>query len=370
MTALGERIVDLVSREGPISVEHYWNLALFDPEGGYYATRDPFGRGGDFTTAPEISQMFGELIAAWLLAAWRALGAPRPFVLAEIGPGRGTLMADMLRTLRRLDPAFLGAARVTLVETSDRLAMLQADRLAPFDLPIRHVKRIEDAEPLPLLVVANELFDAVAIRQFVATAAGWRERRVGLDGRRPAFVDTPAEPTALAFLARLGQAPAGAVFEASPARIAIAGAIADRIVRHGGAALTIDYGHAEPGIGDTLQAVRDHAFADPLAGPGRADITSHVDFASLAARFRQAGAAVAPIMSQGEFLFSLGLRERAAALGRAAGEQERQAIVAATRRLAGTADGEMGALFKVLAAASRALPLPPFETPEATVDAD
>ncbi|KAB0679805.1 class I SAM-dependent methyltransferase [Aureimonas leprariae] len=360
MTPLGERIAALISREGPITVERYWKMALFDPDHGYYATRDPFGRGGDFTTAPEISQMFGELVAAWLLAAWRALGTPRPFVLAEIGPGRATLMVDILRTLRRLDTGCLGAARIALVETSDRLAMLQSERLAPFDLPIRHTKRIEDVEALPLLLVANELFDAVAIRQFVAGADGWRERRVAVRDERLAFVDAAPEPEALPFLARLGSPPDGSVFEASPLRVRIAGTIAERIVRHGGAALMIDYGHAEPGFGDTLQAVRAHAYSDPLAEPGLADITSHVDFAALAARFRHAGASVAPIATQGDFLLALGLRERAAALGRAASKAERETIVAAARRLAGSGDGEMGELFKVLVAASQPLPLPPF----------
>ncbi|GGE19133.1 TetR family transcriptional regulator [Aureimonas endophytica] len=361
MTSLGRRIAALVRAEGPITIERFWNLALFDPEDGYYMRRDPFGRGGDFTTAPEISQMFGELVGAWLLAAWRALGAPSPFVLAEIGPGRGTLMADMLRVLRRLDPSILKAARVTLVETSDRLARVQAERLAGFDLPLRHRKRIEEIEALPLLLVGNELFDAVAIRQFVMTEDGWRERLVGLEADRPAFTTGAPEPAATRLLQRLGPAPAGTVFEVSPARLAIAEAIGARLARDGGAALLIDYGHAAPGFGDTLQAVRRHAFADPLAEPGEADITSHVDFAALAARLARPGLHVAPIMPQGAFLLSLGLRERAIALARAAAtEDERDAVLAAAHRLAGTGPNAMGELFKVLVAASRPLPLPPF----------
>ncbi|WP_152046043.1 class I SAM-dependent methyltransferase [Aureimonas psammosilenae] len=360
MTPLGQRIADLIRQEGPITVERYWNIALFDRENGYYTTRDPFGRGGDFTTAPEISQMFGELLGAWALAAWRALGSPSPFVFAEVGPGRGTLMADMLRTVRRLDANFLKAAEVTLVETSDRLAQLQAERLAPFDLPIRHRRRIEELASLPLILVGNELLDAVAIRQFVATLEGWRERRVGLGADAGlVFVETEAEAAALPFLERLGQPEPGTVFEASPQRIAIADVVAQRIGRHGGAALLIDYGHARPGFGDTLQAVREHGFTDPLAEPGLADITSHVDFAAIAVRMMRAGLSVAPIAEQGEFLLALGLRERAQALGRSYPERQAE-VSAAASRLAGTNENEMGRLFKVLVAASSPLPLPPF----------
>lgn len=361
MTLLAGRIVDLIRQRGPITVERYWNLALFDPQDGYYTSRDPFGRGGDFTTAPEISQMFGELIGAWVLAGWHALGRPSPFVLAEIGPGRGTLMADMLRTLRRLDSSILGSAHVTLIETSDRLARLQGERLAPFDLPIRHRRRTEEIEALPTVVVANELLDAVAIRQFVATGAGWRERCVGLDGQeRLAFTQATPDEAASRFLERLGPAVPGTVFEASPARIAMADAIAAQVVRQGGAALLIDYGHTEPGFGDTLQAVHGHAFADPLENPGLADITSHVDFAAIAARFEKAGAAVGPVVEQGAFLLALGLRERAAKLARTSAGEAQGAVVSAARRLAGADKKEMGRLFKVLAAASSPLPLPPF----------
>lgn len=359
---LARRIAAIIRRDGPIRLDRYWNLALFDRDDGYYASRDPFGRAGDFVTAPDVSQMFGELVAAWLVAAWRELGRPEPFALAEMGPGRGTLMEDVLRTARRLDTAFLKAARVTLVETSPRLAALQAGRLAPFDLPIRSVRRIEDAPPGPLLLFANELFDAVAIRQFIGTGDGWRERCVGL-GPDECFCFT-LEPATLADIAHplagTPSPPADAILEVSPERERIAEAIAARLARDGGAALMIDYGHGESGFGDTLQAIEAHAFADPLAAPGRRDITSHVDFARLEARFAAAGLAVAPLAGQGAFLLGLGLLERAGALGRGRTAAERDALAAAVRRLAGTGAGGMGRLFKVLAAASRPLSLPPF----------
>lgn len=361
---LERRIAEIIRRNGPIGLDCYWNLALFDRHDGYYTSREPFGSGGDFVTAPDVSQMFGELIGAWLVAAWRAFGRPAPFVLAEVGPGRGTLMADVLRTVRRIDEGFPRAMRVSLVETSPRLARLQADALAAFDLPLRHVGRVEDLPAGPLFLLANELFDAVAIRQFAATAEGWRERQVtvkpgGGFGFTPAPLPMP--PRLIGHpLAAMPRPPPGAILEVSPEREAIAGAIADRLARDGGAALMIDYGHRESGFGDTLQAVEGHAFADPLAAPGRRDITSHVDFARLSAGFAARGLAVAPVAEQGEFLLRLGLLERAAALARGRPQAEEEAIGAAVRRLAGSGDGEMGRLFKVLGVASRPLPLPPF----------
>ncbi|MFD2236277.1 class I SAM-dependent methyltransferase [Aureimonas populi] len=358
MTPLGRRIAEAIASRGPMSLERFWNIALFDPQGGYYTARRPFGAEGDFITAPEISQMFGELLGAWLVAAWRKLGRPSPFVLAEIGPGRGTLMADLLRTTRRLDPAFAGAARLWLVETSDRLAGEQAAALARFDLPVRRARRLAEVEDGPLLLVANELFDAVAIRQFVFGAEGWRERLVSLDGEALRFVE--GEAGTAHPLPGAGTPAPGDVAEVSPLREAIAAEIGSRLARRPGAALLIDYGHARSGFGDTLQALRAHAFADPLADPGLHDITSHVDFARLSAALAGAGASVSPVGTQGEFLLSLGLAERAARLARDRGPEDRARVASDARRLAGGGPGEMGALFKVLAAASRPLALPPF----------
>jgi SAM-dependent MidA family methyltransferase len=361
-TPLAGIIADIIRREGPIGIDRYWDLALFHREHGYYASREPFGAGGDFVTAPDVSQMFGELIAAWLVAAWHGLDRPSPFVLAEIGPGRGTLMADILRTVRKLDIDFLKAAKVALVETSERLQRVQAERLESFDLPIRHVRRLADVEALPLLLVANELFDAVAIRQFVRGDGVWHEIVVELTGddalgfalrRAPDGIERTFPPT-------LPEAEPGTTLEISPQRDAIADSIAARIAAHGGAAVMIDYGHGASGYGNTLQAMRDHAFADPLDAPGEVDVTSHVDFEALALRFAVAGVSVAPIVGQGDFLIGLGLGERASQLGRGRGEVEQAAIMAAAHRLCGLGEDEMGGLFKVLAVASKPLPLPPF----------
>ena len=361
MNDLAHRIADLIRREGPIGVDRFWNLALFDRSAGYYATRDPLGRAGDFVTAPEVSQMFGELIGAWVAATWSALGQPRPFRLVEIGPGRGTLMADMLRTLRRAAPACLSSASIHLVETSETLAALQSKTLSRFDLPVRRHRRVTELPPGPAVIVANELFDALAIRQFVFDGEAFRERCVGLsEAGRLEFVlcgqmerQPPAET--------LPHPPAaGAVLEVSPERDALAATLADRLSAEGGAGLFIDYGHGTSAFGETLQAVRAHAHADPLDRPGEADLTSHVDFARLAQIFSKRGLAVSPIVEQGDYLLALGLLERAGQLGAPLDARGRSEIERAVARLAGRGAGQMGALFKVLAVATSPVPLPPF----------
>ncbi|WP_294641403.1 SAM-dependent methyltransferase [uncultured Aureimonas sp.] len=365
MSDLASRIRAEIEASGPMRLDRFWNLCLFDPTEGYYTSRDPIGASGDFTTAPEISQMFGELLAAWAFAAWDGLGRPPAFTFAEAGPGRGTLMADLLRTLRQFDPAFLKAARIRLIEVSDRLASVQAERLARFDLPVRRVRQIEELDvDGPLLLVANELLDALAIRQFVFRDGAWHERLVDVSGDGFAFNDGPATTRVPASLARLPQPAAGAVFEVSPERDALCAALASRLARQGGAALLIDYGHARTGFGDTLQALRRHEATSALDAPGAADITSHVDFEQVA----RAMAGAAPTLrfglaAQGDFLLSLGLPERAGRLGAHADEAGRAAITAAVHRLAGRGQGEMGALFKVFGAASALLPLPPFVQP-------
>nr|WP_090676223.1 SAM-dependent methyltransferase [Aureimonas jatrophae] len=344
-------------------LDRFWNLCLFDPAEGYYSRRDPFGAAGDFVTAPGISQMFGELVGAWIVAAWRALGSPSPVLLAEAGPGDGTLIHDMLRTVRQLDPAFMRALKPRLVERSDRLAARQIERLASFDLPVRRVRAIGELEAWPTLLVANELLDAVAIRQFEFRSGAWGERVVT---RGPADalafeVRPPAGglPAALAD-PRAPQATEGDVFEVSPERDRIVADIASHLASHGGAALAFDYGHLRTAYGDTLQALRSHQRSSPLADCGQADITSHVDFAQ-ARRIAEACGCTAAATTQGAFLLALGLRERAGALGAAATEATRADIVRAARRLAGDGEGEMGVLFKTLAVSPRPLPLPPFE---------
>lgn len=360
MTQLKRRIIELIGTVGPIPVSEYMALCLFDPEAGYYTTREPFGAGGDFITAPEVSQMFGELIAVWIYEAWRAIGSPMPVTLAEIGPGRGTLTKDMLRTLKRLDPAFAAGASITLIETSPRLREVQKDTLAGTASGIEWHETVALLPDAPLLIVGNELFDAVPIRQFVRTANGWRERMVGLDtnGELAFFAGAASlDPELLPPGAE--SAPDGAIVELAPARSALMQTIADRIAPRGGAGLFFDYGHLQPGVGDTLQALRGHAYEDVLASPGEADLTSHVDFAALAASARMAGLR-ADFTTQSSFLLGMGLLERAGSLGADADEATRERLSGEVERLAGPQ--AMGELFKVLAVAHEDIALPVFRS--------
>jgi SAM-dependent MidA family methyltransferase len=315
------RLKARIAADGPISVADY----MAEANAHYYATRDPFGAGGDFVTAPEISQMFGELIGIWLADLWRRAGRPAGAHYVELGPGRGTLAADALRAMAGagLEPP------VELVETSPVLRLAQAQRL--------RARWHDDVASLrgdgPLLIVANEFFDALPVRQF---DAGGRELMVTLDGG--AFLRDGAVET-----------------EASPFSIATVRALARRLVAQGGAALIVDYGHARPGTGDTLQAVSRHAFADPFEAPGERDLTAHVDFSALAAAARAEGARVFGPVTQGDWLDAMGLPLRAAALAKAAPDRTEE-IAEARDRL--SAPERMGRLFKAMALVSPAWPEP------------
>ncbi|PZV39131.1 class I SAM-dependent methyltransferase [Mesorhizobium kowhaii] len=360
MTRLKTRIVDLIEALGPLPVNEYMALCLFDPEDGYYTTREPFGAAGDFITAPEISQMFGELVAVWLYQAWLAGDQPLPATIAEIGPGRGTLMKDMLRTLSRLDPDLANGATFAMIETSPRLTQVQQQTLGATPLAIGWHETIDTLPRQPLFIVGNELFDAVPIRQFVRAGAGWRERMVGLDETNELRFFAGAgsvDPTLLPDDAT--DAPQGAIVEVAPARAALMAAIAERIARHGGAGLFIDYGHLQPGVGDTLQALRRHDHEDVLANPGEADLTTHVDFAALAATVRAHGLD-AHLSTQGDFLLDMGILERAGRLGADADQAVRDKIADDVERLAGAQ--AMGELFKVLAVLPRGVAVRPFAT--------
>lgn len=305
----------------------------------YYAQRAGLGR--DFTTAPEMSQAFGECLGLWSAVTWQAMGAPTRVIWAELGPGRGTLMADALRAVREVMPGFAAAAELHLVEASPLLRAEQARRL--------HASwhaRAEDLPSGPMILLANEFFDALPIRQFVKRAEGWRERWV----EGGAFVEQPCD--------HAGDAPEASVRELCEAGEALAGWLARRVARDGGAALILDYGPAESGFGDTLQALRDNARADPLASPGEADLTAHVDFGALARAATRA--AVHGPLPMGLFLQRLGLMARSAMLARAAPAQA-GSILAAAQRL--VAPEGMGRLFKAMALAHPALPTPAgFET--------
>ncbi|PIO97129.1 class I SAM-dependent methyltransferase [Pleomorphomonas carboxyditropha] len=346
MTGLEDKIRRLIAAVGPISVADYMSLVLSDPEHGYYTTRTAIGLEGDFITAPEISQMFGELIGIWCVAAYEALGRPPKLILAELGPGRGTLMADLLRA-GRVDPGFIRAAEVHLVEISPELRRRQAACLTGFASPVWH-DRIDELPDGPLLVVANEFFDALPIRQFVLSERGWRERVVGLDeAGNLAFGIGAAAPDLALLPPGAGEADVGAVAEINRPAEAILATLAHRLVRHGGAALIFDYGHVKSGFGETLQAVRAHHYAEPLSEPGECDLTAHVDFDRLAQAAAAEGAAVLGPVTQGDFLIAMGLAERAGALGAGKSAADQQAIVAAVERLAGPE--EMGTLFKAMA---------------------
>jgi SAM-dependent MidA family methyltransferase len=357
MSTLETIIKEMIASDGPLTIDRYMTLCLAHPRHGYYMARMPFGRQGDFITAPEVSQIFGELIGVWCLAAWELMGRPDPLRLVELGPGRGTLMADLLRACR-IAPAFAAAARIHLVEMSPVLAALQRRTLAGAADGIAWHERLDEVPEGPMILVANEFFDAIAIRQLQRRGGRWHERMVGLDvagnlalGLAP---DPVADDLVPAFALDAGE---GAIAEIAPERCRLAAAIGARLAATPSVALIIDYGHPASAAGDTLQAVSGHRRADPLAHPGAADITSHVDFASLGNCLRQAGAAVYSVIDQAGFLAAMGLAARVAALERNQPPAIRAEIAAAAARLA--AADRMGHLFKVLGAGHPGLP-PPF----------
>ena len=347
MTPLARLIAERIRESGPITVADYMAECLLHPVHGYYTTRDPFGTKGDFTTAPEIAQMFGELLGLALAQAWLDRGSPAPFTLAELGPGRGTLMADILRATKGV-PGFHEAARLTLVEASPRLREVQASTLSTHS-PV-WMDRMEDLPEAPLFLIANEFLDALPIRQFQHGPQGWQERLIGLREDQLTFglsAPLPQVPDTPAFR----HAAEGALVEDNlPARRAVA-ETATRIARHGGVAYWIDYGGWRS-QGDTLQALRQHRPDDPLSHPGQADLTTHVDFEPLAA-LAQAFA----YDTQGAVLTRLGIDARAERLARKLTGAALESHRAAHRRL--THASEMGSLFKVLAMTSAGAPPPP-----------
>jgi NADH dehydrogenase [ubiquinone] 1 alpha subcomplex assembly factor 7 len=335
---LGRLIARRIALTGPISVADFMAEALGHPQLGYYRRARPIGAAGDFTTAPEISQMFGELIGAWLAERWRAMGQPA-VALVELGPGRGTLMSDALRATRGV-PGFHAALSLHLVETNIELRAEQQRALAAFN-PTWH-ERLDEVPPGPLLLVANEFFDALPVRQFERTAQGWRERMIGLapDGETLMFALAPG---ATPFTRFLPDATEGAQAELSEAARALAAAIGARVLRDGGWALIVDYGY-EQGSATTLQAVRGHKGASVLESPGETDLSAHVDFAAMAAA---AGAPIYGPVSQADFLRRLGLLQRAETLKARASEIQRRALDVTVARLIGS--DQMGTLFKVMA---------------------
>lgn len=330
----------------------------------YYATHDPFA---DFTTAPEITQAFGEVIGAWAAVVWAQMGAPAPVLLAEAGPGRGTLMADALRAVGQAAPAFRAALRVHLIETSPRLRAIQAKAVPGATWHAR----FEDLPPGPLVLVGNEFLDALPIRQFVWRGGGWLERYVedgsfsefplplgkGAEGGVPGAAALGPLPLTPSSKGRGDSDEEGTVIEHSQAAHAFVGALAARLTAAPGGALFLDYGPTTSTYGDSLQALRDGRPADPLAAPGSADLTAHVDFAGLAATARAAGAAIHGPIPQGVFLTRLGLMQRTDRLARARPPGKALALIAAARRL--VEPHRMGRLFKAMALTSPDTPVPP-----------
>ena len=330
---LAERLARAITLAGPISVAQYMAAA----NGHYYATRDPLGQ--DFITAPEISQMFGELIGLWLADLWDRAGRPDG-AYVELGPGRGTLAADARRAMAKAG----FAPPVHFVETSPVLRAAQAERVAD---AAWHDSIETLPDDVPLLIVANEFFDALPIRQLVRGRDAWHERLVACQDTL--FLPIAGDPVPEAIIPEpLRPAPPGAVIETSPASVAIARALAERLARQGGGLLAVDYGYEGPALGETLQAVRAHAFVNPFEAPGEHDLTAHVDFATLAAALAQGGAVPHGPVTQGAFLTTLGIDARAAALG--------PAVSADRDRL--VAPDQMGQLFKVLAATAPGWPRP------------
>jgi NADH dehydrogenase [ubiquinone] 1 alpha subcomplex assembly factor 7 len=363
MSPLGELLARRIRIAGPITVAEYMAEALGHPQYGYYKQGDPFGLAGDFITAPEISQMFGELLGAWCAAVWQTMGQPAPVRLVELGPGRGTLMADALRGTRNA-PGFHSAVDLHMVETSPYLRGRQAETLRQAVLgiaPSWH-DSFEEVPDGPLLLVTNELFDALPIHQFEFHGGRWLERMVDIDGSGDLAFALRAPGAAFALGPPPQPARHGMVVETCPAGIALAAAIGRRVVAHGGAALIVDYGHDGNGGGDSLQAVRKHQKHGILTDPGTADLAAHVDFGALARAGREAGAAVYGPIPQNTLLERLGIKLRAAALERNATAAQAADIRAATERLLHLE--QMGTLFRALTMAAPTLATPPgFDQP-------
>ena len=349
MTNLKSELMARIALQGPLTVADFTTECLLHPKFGYYTTRDPFGQAGDFVTAPEISQMFGELLGLCLAQAWQDQGGTSPFALVELGPGRGTLMADMLRATRRI-AGFHNALKVHLIEVSPTLKKQQAKRLANYH-PVWHPS-LDTLPALPLFLVANEFFDALPIRQFVRDGMGWRERCILTREGALEFGLTASTPHA-ALAHRIADTTSGDLVETCAPGAAIAQQIGQRLIMDGGAAIIIDYGEWRS-LGDTLQAIQAHQSVPPLRAPGTADITAHVDFETLATA---SPSAHTRLTSQGVFLERLGITERAQQLAKKMQEPALTSHIAAHRRL--LHPDEMGELFKVIGLlSSNAPPLP------------
>ncbi len=353
MNALGQRIAELIASHGPISVAQFMALCQFDPQGGSYTARQTIGR--DFITSPEVSQAFGEMLGLWVAQTWHDQGRPEHPRLVELGPGRGTLMADAVRALSAAAPHFLLDAEIVLVEASPALAAIQKEKLDRATADIRWQERFDESlTDRPLYLIANEFFDCLPIRQFVKTERGWCERMVGLENGALAFVLAP-EPSAVG-PEDGGSAPIGGVYEMAPAAPVLVEEIARAVAAQGGGALFIDYGYEKTAFGETWQAVADGKFAELLAEPGQSDLSAHVDFSVLKRAAENAGVAAYGPVTQCNFLADLGIGARGERLIIANPLQAREVATAIDRLVNPEL---MGAIFKVLALTPKTAPQAP-----------
>ncbi|MBR1272363.1 class I SAM-dependent methyltransferase [Bradyrhizobium sp. AUGA SZCCT0222] len=348
LSPLQSEIRKLIQSSGPMPVWRYMELCLMHPDHGYYVSRDPLGREGDFTTAPEVSQMFGELLGLWAASVWRAIGSPPALRLVELGPGRGTMMADALRALRVLPPLYQSLS-THLVEINPVLREKQSATLSG----VRNLSwhdSIDDVPEGPAVIFANEYFDVLPIHQVVKRETGWHERVIKLDdGGKLVFAaaDEPTPRFEVLLPPLVRAAPIGAVFEWRPDAEIMK--IARRVREQDGAALIIDYGHLRSDAGDTFQAIARHSFTDPLKNPGQADVTAHVDFQALVRAAEDMGARTHGPVTQGEFLKRLGIETRALTLMGKTTPEVSADISNALKRLTDSGRGGMGSMFKVLA---------------------
>lgn len=353
MTALQKRMADLIRHEGPMTVERYMAMALGDPQHGYYMTRDPFGAQGDFTTAPEMSQIFGELLGLWCADLWLRAGQPPTLSLVELGPGRGTLMSDVLRATRAVQ-GFHDALHVTLIDMSPVLRDTQKKTLVGAHPRIDWAADVSSLPSLPTIVLANEFFDALPIRHYQKHEGHWRERLVGVDETDRLIFGLSQEPIAVSGLGGTD----GDILEVSPITETIMTDVAAHVAQHGGAGLVIDYGYLQTGFGDTLQALKAHRPIHPLEHAGEADLTAHVNFQTLLHALRKAGAMAHGPIAQADLLERLGIATRTEALLRRASPEQAKDVHSAVARLTERTAQGMGHLFKALAFSHRDWPSP------------
>jgi len=363
MTPLKDHLIKRIEATGPMTLAAYMAECLMHPTYGYYQKQAVFGAEGDFTTAPEVSQMFGEMLGLWLADRWIKMGRPDPVNLIELGPGRGTLMADILRAVAPVED-FSAAVQVHFVEASKQLRAAQAERVPNADwhdtlaqVPQESGASAPGEDGVPSLIIANEFFDALPIHQYEKSGGKWVERMVGGMNGELALVGGPCGPQFSLVSERVKAGPEGSIAEVCPAALSVIGDIAERLNAQGGAALVVDYGYRKTAAGDTFQALQRHEFTDPFSAPGEADLTAHVNFEMLKTAAAEKGLNVFGPTMQGMFLMAIGLGARAQVLAGQGDDAFSANILADLKRL--TATDQMGTLFKVLALQPHELAPPP-----------